>query len=748
MTFFVDQSQVVSIVLSLMHFCWQAVLIASVVEALAWTMDDPRWRYCTLLVGICSMVICPVLNYVMVCRHETDSTTVPRTVVVHPRPISLTLNATEQQGADSAPVTEADVMKLNAVVSTAARPFNLSNWVPFVVDVYLLGVVGMMARVLIGLWGGRRLRRQSTSVLDERLQEILMQQVKRIGVRFVPVLAYCDAIDVPAVVGLLKPVILLPFSMTAGLSLEQLEAVIAHELAHLRRYDHLINVLQRIVESIFFFHPAVWWLSNRIRLEREHCADDLAIGSSLSPLLYAGSLLRVAELSHAARFGGGTLAVSLLITGRPSTLQQRVARLLGSQSETMVRLHHPWVGVMTLVVGLVLFLAQREIPRDRSQQAMADEVVSTRMPPAIDEVSSKVDETSFEERRPIVAAKPQEVTAKVPAKPRDKIDEAIDLALGTMTRLQLSVGNGEKSHSPWQVMHWIQGFGSNCLIKTGNVDRPTMTGEEWIASGPEFLGEPVWLLTEGGACAHPFTRPFMFQGHPGQFLAWIGVGGVPIEFPLKAKDHAGEHYEVTVRDVVNDTKCRINRREEMTWTLLALAIYESFDAEWKSNENETWSIERLADYEAGQRLVGAPEWGCPRLFALATALNKYRQFVQTIDVPLPATWQKVHDLLVQETERARLSQVWNGVLCVEKHSNDLNHRMHLAASHLTWLSISVDDNTLDQPWMRQSIQQLCEDYVEHQKDCRDVAVVCHAAYALRQLRERRGRLFAAAIEAQ
>ncbi|WP_010586043.1 M56 family metallopeptidase [Schlesneria paludicola] len=747
MTFFVDQSLAISIVLSLMHFCWQAVLIASVVGALAWTMHDPRWRYRTLLAGMFGMVNCPVLNYVMVCRQETDSTTVPRSVVVQPRPSTMTLNATGQQGADRVPATKADAMTLNAVVSPVARPFNLNHYAPFVVDVYLVGVAGMMARVLIGLWGGRQLRRQSTSVLDEGLQEILMRQVERIGVKFVPVLAYCDCVDVPAVVGLLKPAILLPFSMTAGLSLDQLEAVIAHELAHLRRYDHLVNVLQRIVESIFFFHPAVWWLSNRIRLEREHCADDLAIGSSLSPLDYAGSLLRVAELSHSARFRGATFAASLLITGRPSTLRRRVARLLGSQSETMVRLQHPWMVVVTLLVGLVLFLGPREIPCNRSEQAMADEVVSTRMSPAIDDVSSTVDETSFEVRRPIAAEKPQEETAKVRVKPRDKIDEAIDEALGIMTRLQLSMGNGEKSHSPWQLMHWIQGFGSSCLIKTGNVDRPTMTGEEWIASGPEFLGEPVWQLTEAGACAHPFTRPFMFQGHPGQFLAWIGAGGVPIEFPLKAKDRAGKYHEVTVRDVVNDTKRRVNRREEMTWTLWALANYESFDTEWKSNENETWSIERLAEYEAGQRIVGAPEWGCPRLFALATALNKYRQFVQTIDVALPASWQKVHDLLVQETERARLSQVWNGVLCVEKHSKDLNHRMHLAASHLTWLSISVDDKTLDQPWMRQSIQQLCEDYVEHQNDCRDVAVVCHAAYALRQLRERRERLIAV-IEAQ
>ena len=83
--------------------------------------------------------------------------------------------------------------------------------------------------------------------------------------------------DGPSVVGWFRPVILLPASAILNLSRDQLEAILAHEIAHLRRYDDMVNIAQSVVETLLFYHPAVWWISNRIRHERELSCDDLAV---------------------------------------------------------------------------------------------------------------------------------------------------------------------------------------------------------------------------------------------------------------------------------------------------------------------------------------------------------------------------------------------------------------------------------------------------------------------------------------
>src|SRR5207247_1673092 len=96
--------------------------------------------------------------------------------------------------------------------------------------------------------------------------------------------------DGPSVLGWLRPVLLLTPATAMGLTPSELEAVIAHELAHVKRYDYLVNVFQVVAETVFFYHPAVWWTSSRIRLERELCCDDLAVRSCGDPLSYARAL--------------------------------------------------------------------------------------------------------------------------------------------------------------------------------------------------------------------------------------------------------------------------------------------------------------------------------------------------------------------------------------------------------------------------------------------------------------------------
>ena len=149
----------------------------------------------------------------------------------------------------------------------------------------------------------------------------------------VPAIAYCQRIAVPVVVGILKPTILLPSSLASGFAPDQIEAIITHELAHIRRFDLLVNLLQRIVESLLFFHPAVWYVSRQVSNEREHCCDDFVLSSGCQRMQYADALICMAELCGGSRGSSAAAQIATMAaTGsNNSQLRQRVMRVLGDE---------------------------------------------------------------------------------------------------------------------------------------------------------------------------------------------------------------------------------------------------------------------------------------------------------------------------------------------------------------------------------------------------------------------------------
>jgi uncharacterized protein (TIGR03435 family) len=149
-------------------------------------------------------------------------------------------------------------------------------------------------------------------------------------------------VDSPVVIGWLRPVVLLPVAAMAGLTPGQVQAILAHELAHVRRHDAAVNLLQAVVETLLFYHPAVWWVSVRIRIEREHCCDDVALDVSGDALGYASAL---AELESRR---AGEPALVLAATG--GSLVERVRRVLGTPAARPAR------GGATITVVLVLGL--------------------------------------------------------------------------------------------------------------------------------------------------------------------------------------------------------------------------------------------------------------------------------------------------------------------------------------------------------------------------------------------------------
>jgi beta-lactamase regulating signal transducer with metallopeptidase domain/thiol-disulfide isomerase/thioredoxin/protocatechuate 3,4-dioxygenase beta subunit len=218
---------------------------------------------------------------------------------------------------------------------------------------YLIGVVLMLARLLLAVRGGWALRRHSVLLDDPALIEHVRRRCEQIGLRVAPRIALCGRIAVPVVVGILRPMILVPASLLSGMSPLQIEAILAHELAHLRRRDHVVQLLQRLIESLLFFHPAVWFVSKRIHDERENCCDDIAAAQG-SAVEYARALIRAAEVCLG---DSNTVApaLSLAAVERRSSLRDRVLRLVNGRSTPHVRVKRVWTTLA--IVALLLTTA-------------------------------------------------------------------------------------------------------------------------------------------------------------------------------------------------------------------------------------------------------------------------------------------------------------------------------------------------------------------------------------------------------
>lgn len=216
------------------------------------------------------------------------------------------------------------------------------------VGLWLLGFLLMLGRLLLALRYVRRLR-QRVSPVPEAWQQVLAQLAARAGLTRPVKLRASLLVPSPLVIGYLKPVILLPLSVASGLRPVELEMILAHELAHVLRRDYLFNFLQTLAETVFFYHPAVWYLAAVLHAERENCCDDLAAQLGGNPRQLARALAALAELTaEAAPLPRLTLAAG----GQRSSLLGRVRRLAQGRPAPTTGLWPATLALLVLGLGL------------------------------------------------------------------------------------------------------------------------------------------------------------------------------------------------------------------------------------------------------------------------------------------------------------------------------------------------------------------------------------------------------------
>ncbi|MFI4860033.1 MAG: M56 family metallopeptidase [Phycisphaerales bacterium JB063] len=247
------------------------------------------------------------------------------------------LNPPEQDAVDAGVVVAASSLD-------APPPTLWQRLSPWVVGVYAAGLVVFLLRLLAALRGGRRLRRSAVPVDRKGLVwAVFEQQAERLGVSLkrlpgVGLLPEHFSATGPLLVGLFRPMILLPAAAVTQLTPAQLEAVIAHELAHLKRYDPWLLLFQRVVETLLFFHPMAWVVSRRMSAERENACDDMVLASGARPADYASALVMFLLSDEEASMSPRRAAVPATAVSSATALRRRVLRLFGEAEATPVKL--------------------------------------------------------------------------------------------------------------------------------------------------------------------------------------------------------------------------------------------------------------------------------------------------------------------------------------------------------------------------------------------------------------------------
>jgi len=232
---------------------------------------------------------------------------------------------------------------------------------PQIVLVWLTGVLLLSVRLLFGWLRAHSIAKKNATEAAPEWQRSARRLAQALKLRRAVQLLESAAVEVPTVIGWLRPVVLLPATSLTGLSTEQMEMILAHELAHIRRNDFFVNLMQAVVETLLFYHPAVWWISNRIRVEREHCCDDVAVAVSGKPLVYARALTRLEELriEDAQAF----------VSANGGSLIGRIRRLAGARAESPNAPSRFVAGAALLTVLLALIIAPSLPIRGEQQKA-------------------------------------------------------------------------------------------------------------------------------------------------------------------------------------------------------------------------------------------------------------------------------------------------------------------------------------------------------------------------------------------
>lgn len=340
---------------SLLHFLWQGAMIALALSAFLRIArgHSSQFRHVASCIALGLMLLCPAGTFFYIALKPGPAL---RQASAH----AVTLSIRE---------TSLPSSSFFANLTAAAN-----REMPWIVAAWCTGVLVFFLHLLIGGIAAEWLKKKSLMSVPDAVRSLAGRVAEQLKISQSFQLFASSAVAGPMVVGWLRPIILVPLASFSGLPSEQMEAVLAHELAHIRRQDYLMNTLQTIAEALLFYHPAAWWVSKQIRREREHCCDDVAVMMSGSAQIYAEALSLLEEqrgssttpqLALGANGGQLAMRIKRLLTHREHTAASRGATL------SLLSLGIVTVGTVFLFSGVVVSKVGAQSLQPTSQSSSA-----------------------------------------------------------------------------------------------------------------------------------------------------------------------------------------------------------------------------------------------------------------------------------------------------------------------------------------------------------------------------------------
>lgn len=320
---------------ALVHFLWQGLLVGMGAGFLLFLFrrNAGQLRY---VVACTALALCPLLLLgTMLKRYEAPALRAPSAVVM----------SFQAQERPATPAALAKPLPVPQRLESALRPY-----LPALVGLWALGSLVMGLR-LGGGWLQIQAWRNQARPAPEPWEAAFLALAQRMGLRRPPRLAISEALSTPLSFGLWRPIVLVPAALLTGYPPAFLEALLAHELAHVQRRDYLVNLLQSQVEVLCFFHPVVWWLSHRIRTEREQLCDDRAVQATGEPRRLALALNALDDLQPHL--------TALALAARGGNLMHRIQRLVKPLHTSPASFG--WVAPALLALGLLSPLAAQAL---------------------------------------------------------------------------------------------------------------------------------------------------------------------------------------------------------------------------------------------------------------------------------------------------------------------------------------------------------------------------------------------------
>ncbi|MCX6213658.1 M56 family metallopeptidase [Spirosoma sp.] len=351
------------------------LLSSPVTEALGWTLLHAVWQGFSLVLPV-AIVLHLLRHRSSVLRYRVGTLTLLGQLIVSAATFAWYYQPLADRVSPKSMTTAMQTLPIRWQAMAQTLPWHqqvqlfLENHLSQFVLIYLIGVALFGVRLTGGWLYLQRLTKTATEPASTVWLQLTDRLRSTLAISGLVQVRESARIGVPMVVGVLKPVLLLPVSMVTNLTTREIEAILAHELAHIKRHDYAVNLLQSVVEVLYFFHPALWWLSARVREEREHCCDDLAVQACGGDgRILAQALAHVEELRLLQLNAAPTLAMAF--AGKRQHLLHRVRRMLGVPTRPFVSngsLAGLTLATLLLMSVSVYAVQQQEKPKHKSSQ--------------------------------------------------------------------------------------------------------------------------------------------------------------------------------------------------------------------------------------------------------------------------------------------------------------------------------------------------------------------------------------------